>query len=79
MFHVKWTSFNFKELVSEQRNRSKKIGTLETEPLIIHILKKAEKFKTVINIKDKLEDFHTQLESIKIFLHNFGVDRIFLN
>ena len=69
--HANWTALNFKNLRGEQRNRSRKITTLEAEPVIILILREAEeKFKTVIYIKrkvlTKLENFHRQLEFIKI-------------
>ena len=68
--HANWTALNFKNLRGEQRNRSRKI-TLEAEPVIILILREAEeKFKTVIYIKRKvlikLQNFHRQLEFIKI-------------
>ena len=52
--HANWTALNFKKLRVEQRNRSRKITTLEAEPVIILILREAEeKFKTVIYIKRK--------------------------
>ena len=33
--HANWTALNFKNLRGEQRNRSRKIATLEAEPVII--------------------------------------------
>ena len=65
--HANRTALNFKNLRGEQRNRSRKITTLEAETVIILILREAqEKFKTVIYIqrKDliKLENFQLSVE-----------------